>query len=133
MKISYDDGTNLYEWTTTIEQGRGLCDKNMLVITPDNFLETNPNSPEISFYNQDHPDNYFTLTYYECETNLAVCGEVFQPDCDTFGKAVCCGDVAGEYLINGRCCNSPTDTLDAQGNCIPKPTKKPPVSEIQQP
>jgi|GEM_PF-5523713 parallel beta-helix repeat protein len=49
----------------------------------------------------------------------------------------CCGDDQGEYLITSgtmkRCCNAATDTLDANGNCITKTTKKPPVSEIQQP
>ena len=78
------------------------------------------------------------LACNDCENDTnTFCGEIFQPDCAFVDQIVCCGDDVGEYLITSgtmkRCCNSPTDTLDANGNCITKPTKKPRVSEIQQP
>jgi len=136
MIITYGDGNNVYQWRTTIEQGRGLCDKNMLIITQENFDGTNSiDIPPISFYNQDHLDTYFTITYddsvgVECEATLATCGEVFSPDCNSFGQIICCGDNQGEYPINGKCCNAPTDTINANGNCISKPKKQIQAVEI---
>ena len=63
----------------------------------------------------------------KCCDNFIPCGEEFDSDCSYVGQEVCCGDDSGEFVRIGHgytiCCNSGSDRVNENGECVGRPIK----------